>query len=133
MMKNMKIIDDYEIMKGKIAEYLSQIQVAYAENMKLITVYEQSLTNNEPELVDFDYHAALKFVRTWDIIQSEALNQSQKNLLFCYNLCDCDLETTLNTFNGKGKSYKNKATLAVLICNIRKIIKKEYNKKYGNS
>lgn len=130
-MQNMKINNDYEIMKGKIAEYLAQMQVAYDENKKLISVFEQSLTNDKPELVDFDYYAALKFVRTWDIIQSDALNQSQKNLLFCYNLCDCDLETTLNTFNGKGKSYKNKASLAVLICNIRKIIKKEYNKKYN--
>lgn len=130
-MQNMKINNDYEIMKGKIAEYLAQMQVAYDENKKLISVFEQSLTNDKPELVDFDYYAALKFIRTWDIIQSDALNQSQKNLLFCYNLCDCDLETTLNTFNGKGKSYKNKASLAVLICNIRKIIKKEYNKKYN--
>lgn len=133
MMKNMKIIDDYEIMKGKIAEYLAQMQVAYDENKALISVFEQSLTNDKPELVGFDYYAAIKFVRTWDIIQSDVLNQSQKNLLFCYNLCDCDLETTLNTFNGKGKSYKNKASLAVLICNIRKIIKKEYNRRYGNS
>lgn len=125
--------DDYEIMKGKIAEYLAQMQVAYDENKALISVFEQSLTNDKPELVGFDYYAAIKFVRTWDIIQSDVLNQSQKNLLFCYNLCDCDLETTLNTFNGKGKSYKNKASLAVLICNIRKIIKKEYNRRYGNS
>ena len=125
--------DDYEIMKGKIAEYLSQMQDIYDENKKLISIYEQSLTNDKPELVGFDYYTAIKFVRTWDIIQSDVLNQSQKNLLFCYNLCDCDLETTLNTFNGKGKSYKNKASLSVLIYNIRKIIKKEYIREYGNS
>lgn len=131
-MKNMKNID-YEIGKGKIAEYAAQIEVAYNENKQAIEIYENSLTDDEPELSDFDYGAALKFVRTWDIIKSDALNQSQRNLFYCYNACDCDLEDTLNCFNGKGKGYKNKASLAVLLCNIRKIIKSEYTKLYGNS
>lgn len=131
-MKNMKIID-YEIGKGKIAEYTANIEIAYNENKKAIQIYENSVNEDEPELSDFDYYAALKFIRTWDIIKSDVLNQSQRNLLYCYNACDCDLETTLNCFNGKGKGYKNKASLAVLLCNIRKIIKKEYTKLYGNN
>ena len=79
--------DDYEIMKGKIAKYLSQMQDIYDENKKLISIYEQSLTNDKPELVGFDYYTAIKFVRTWDIINSDVLNQSQKNLLLSYHLC----------------------------------------------
>lgn len=130
-MKNMKITD-YEIIKGKIVEYAAQIDMAYEENKEIIELWENSLVYDKPEFSDFDYYAALKFVRTWDIIKSDALNQSQRNLLYCYNACDCDLESTLNCFNGKGKGYKNKASLSVLLSNIRKIIRKEYDKLYGN-
>lgn len=131
-MRNVK----YDLAKALIASYTEEMKTVYEENQKMIDLYLCYYGGGEAPVPYDDYKTSLKFIRTWDIIQSDILNQAQRNLILLHYACDGNLDKTLNAFNGDGslsKGYKNKASLRVMLCNIRKIIKAQYFELYGDN
>lgn len=122
----------YEIGKGLVAEYIAQMETIYKEYKRLINIYENcSDADDVPELSDFNYCAALKFIRTWDIMNNN-IPAHNRNLLFAIEASGQNYNKCLEYFNGNGKGYKNNATLHVLICKARKQVRKIYDKIYGD-
>lgn len=123
---------DYEIGKGKVADYVAMMDRIYKNRLEELKLYENSLWDYVPELGEnFDYYNTLRFVRTWNIVKNE-LNVSDRNLIFCFLACDSNYDECLSWFNGNGRDLKNVASLRVLICNVRKKVRTIYAEKYGN-
>ena len=122
---------EYEKGKQILKEYIEKENNLYSWLKDMFNRYENCPYDYSPEFAGFDYNSAIKFIRTWEIINND-LPIDKKNLILIYNACGGDNAKTLEIFNGTGKVYKNKATLCVLICNTKKIIKQIYNEKYGD-
>ena len=119
----------YEQGKAKLEEYIKEQNALYQWYKDTMVRYSETVFDL-PEFAGFDYHEALFFIRTWDIIQE--LPTDKKNLFLTYCATDYNYKETLEIFNGK-RCYKNVATLRVLIALIRKIIKEKYKEKYGSN
>ena len=123
MEKNIK----YEQGKRLLEKTIKQTDI-HAEWFKdMCKNYDENL----PEYTGFDYHQAIRYMRTWDIIKE--LPTDKKNLFIIYTACDFNYKNTLAIFNDIGKGYKNAATLRVMISNIRKQIKEIYKDRYGTN
>lgn len=123
MEKNIK----YEQGKRLLEKSIKQTDM-YVEWLKdMCKNYDENL----PEYTGFDYHQAIAYMRTWDIIKE--LPTDKKNLFIIYVACDFNYKNTLAIFNDIGKGYKNAATLRVMISNIRKQIKEIYKDRYGTN
>lgn len=128
----MNINKEYEIGKGKVAEYINTMN----EQCLTLKMELEAFDNDMFDSEKFDYfnrEKALKFIRIWDIIQSDAITIAQRNLLCAFAACDNKLTECLDFFNGKGKNIKNKRTLAVMISNARKAVTNKYNELYEHS
>lgn len=124
--------NEYEIGKGMVAEYIKQMEETYDDLKRLIDLYDGTLyPENNPELVNFNYDKAIKFVRTWELINND-IQPHNRNLIFAIEASGEDYTKCLEYFNGKGKGYKNKATLHVLVCNARNELRLKYIEKYGD-
>lgn len=126
----MNINLEYEIAKGKVNEYIETMNIeceALEENIKQ---YDNDMCDST-EFDYFDREKALRFVRTWKIINSNAITIAQRNLLCAFAACNNKLEPCLVFFNGKGKNIKNKRTLAVMIANARRAVVNKYNELYS--
>ena len=119
---------DYKKLKNKMTEYSNQMKVIYEEYSHAIELYENSPVIYHPELEWFNYSVAVKFIRTWDIINND-LRESQKNLLLSYYACGESYDKMLEAFESDTCS---KGTLRVMMCLARKKVKEIYNEKYGN-
>lgn len=128
----MNINLEYEIGKGLVADYIETMERECQATKDMITEFDNDMLDSE-EFDYFDRDKALRFVRTWEIIQSDSISIAQRNLICAFAACSNKLDECLAFFNGKGKNIKNKRTLAVLISNARKAVTKEYEKKYGQS
>lgn len=125
----MNINLEYEIAKGIVSEYIDTMNKECEATEENIKLFDADMTDSTV----FDYfnrEKALRFVRTWRIIQSDKISIAQRNLLCAFAACDNKLAECLDFFNGKGKNIKNKRTLAVMISNARKAVTEEYNKLY---
>lgn len=123
---------EYEVGKEDVANYIKTMTNLYDDYKRLIDIYENTITGDEPELEYFNYKKALKFIRTWDIITKDIVPYN-RNLIFALEACGEDYTKCLAYFNGCGKGYKNKATLQVLVCRARKEVDTIYKQKYGNA
>lgn len=126
----MNINLEYEIGKGKVSEYIEEMNKRCTEIKEELKAFDSDAFDSEC----YDYFnkdKQLKFVRMWEIIQSDAITIAQRNLLCAYAACDNKLHDCLNFFNGKGKNIKNKRTLAVLISNARKAVINKYKELYN--
>ena len=122
----MKINKQYEIAKCVIVNYIAGMKELYEINQDVIDKYNNSIYDDEVE----DLEVAIKFCRTWDIIMND-LSVSDRNLFILYQASDRNMKKALEYFNSIGKSYKNTATLTVIMCGIKKKIKEIYFNKYG--
>ena len=125
----MNINKEYEIGKGKVAEYISVMDEQCATLKEDLKAFNNDMFDSE----EFDYFnkdKAERFIRTWEIIQSDAITIAQRNLLCAFAACNNKLADCLDFFNGKGKNIKNKRTLAVMISNARKAVTDKYKELY---
>lgn len=123
----MKKIEEFEVYKGKLADYIEKMEALYNYYLEAIEFYNNQPTDYVAELGDsFDLVTAINFIKSWKTIQE--MQPVQRNMLLCYVCCDCDYKKTLEVFNGEGKNYKNVASLRVLVHNARK----EFFKLYEN-
>ena len=125
----MNINKEYEIGKGKVAEYIQTMDEQCAALREEVNAFDNDMFDDE----NFDYfnrEKSMKFIRTWDIIQSDAITIAQRNLLCAFAACNNKLDECLDFFNGKGKGIKNKRTLAVMISNARKAVTEKYKELY---
>lgn len=123
---------EYEIAKGIVADYIATMNEECEGLKEEIRLFDNDMFESE----DFDYfnrEKALRFIRTWEIIQSDAITIAQRNLLCAFAACNNKLDACLDFFNGKGKGIKNKRTLAVMISNARKEVTNKYKELYGES
>lgn len=118
---------NYKKLKTEMTEYLKQMKVIYEEYSHAIELFENSVTYH-PELEWFNYSEAVKFIRTWDIINNN-LRESQKNLLLAYYACGESYDKMLEAFES---DTCTKGSLKVMMCLARKKVKEIYNEKYGN-
>lgn len=125
----MNINLEYEIGKGKVSEYIDTMNKRCSEIADEIKAFDKDMFNSD-EFEYFNRDKQLKFIRMWNIIQSDAVTIAQRNLLCAFAACDNKLSDCLDFFNGKGKNIKNKRTLAVLISNARKAVTDKYNELY---
>lgn len=119
---------NYELGKRILNKALKNTTALYQWLKESCEKYENTLFEL-PELTGFNYEKAVKFIRTWDIV--EELPADKKNLFVIFWSTGFNYKKTLEIFNGVGKGCKNVATLRVLVSNIRKIIKEQYKEKYG--
>ena len=129
----MNINLEYEIGKGKVAEYIASTDKIYNELKAQLKAYNEAIFDDEPEFEWFDEKKTLKFLRTWDIIKSDDITAAQRNLICAYEACGHNLDNLLEFFNGKGKNIKNKASLNVLLSLARKAIENKYYELYGDN
>ena len=126
-----KKINEYEVGKGLVAEYVASMDNLCDDYKRLIELYDSCIyPEDNPELADFNYDIAVKFIRTWDVIKND-IQPHNKNLIFAIEASGQNYAKCLEYFNGVGNGYKNKATLHVLVCNARKEVEKKYMEKYG--
>lgn len=126
MIKNIQ----YEEAKKKLDEYIKENSTLYEWLKDTCRKYDNAIFE-QPDFAGFNYEKALKFIRTWDIINNLPADKKNLFLLFCST--GYDYKETLEVFNGVGKGCKNVSTLRVLISNIRKIIREKYTLNYGDS
>lgn len=126
----MNINLEYEIAKGTVSEYIENMDMECAALEENIRVYDNEIYDSGT-FEYFDRNKALRFVRTWKIIKSDAITISQRNLLCAFAACNNKLTPCLVFFNGKGKNIKNKRTLAVMISNARKAVVNKYKELYN--
>lgn len=126
----MNINLEYEIGKGLVADYIETMERECQATKNMITEFDNNMLDYD-KFEYFDRDKAFRFVKTWDIIQSDSISIVQRNLICAFAACNNKLDECLAFFNGKGKNIKNKRTLAVIISNARKAVIKEYEKKYG--
>lgn len=127
----MNINLEYEIAKGMVADYIETMNEECKATEQNIILFDNDMTDSTT-FDYFDRDKALRFVRTWKIIQSDKISIARRNLLCAFAACNNKLTECLDFFNGKGKNIKNKRTLAVLISNARKAVTDEYNKLYND-
>ena len=116
----MKKNNNYEIAKGELAEYISDMEATYKYHKDMIKECEE----DESLLDVYELEEGKKFVKTWDIIKN-VLSVDEKNLLLLHQIY-IKPQKTLEVFNGMGNSVKNKATIARKIWIIKEKIKKAY-------
>lgn len=125
----MNINLEYEIGKGKVAEYIAIMNSKCEAIREEIVAFDLDMFDSDA-FEFFDREKSLKFIRTWEIIQSDAVSIAQRNLICAFAACGNKLDDCLAFFNGKGKNIKNKRTLAVMISNARKVVTDKYNELY---
>ena len=81
----------------------------------------------------FNYDKSVKITRMWEIIR-DMEDIVSRNLLLLYHACNCRYKRTLEELGRNNKVvYKNEATLRVMVCNARKIIREKYRELYGDN
>lgn len=125
-----KNTNEYEEGKELLNNYINEQEQLY-QWLKETCVKYQDAVFEVPEFEGFNYYKAVKFIRTWDLINE--LSMDKKNLFLVHCASGKKYEDTLKIFNGSGKEYKNVATLKVLITQIRNEIRKKYKEKYVDS
>lgn len=118
-----KKIKEYEVGKEILADYLKEMNEIYQE-------FYNELMNGMDMDEEFEEQKAIKFVRTWDIINKD-LKPEERNLFCTYQACGNKSQKCLEVFNGKGGNVKNIGTLRTMIYNIKKKINKIYKEKYN--
>lgn len=129
----MNINLEYEIGKGKVAEFIADTDVTYNMLQEQLKLFREGVQDEYPGMQWFNEKRTVKFLRTWDIIKSDSITAAQRNLICAYEACGHNLDALLEFFNGKGKNIKNKASLNVLLSNARKAIETKYNELYGDN
>lgn len=119
---------NYEQGKHLLQEYIQNTEQYIKWLKEMCDKYDNTLFDL-PDFGAFDYEKAVKFIRTWEIINE--FPTDKKNLFLIYCACEYNYTKTLAIFNDIGKGCKNAATLRVLISNIRKLIKEIYTERYG--
>lgn len=112
--------------KKIIDDYVKQMNEVYEEQIEYQQLYLNDKLNDEY----FDYYKSLKFTRTWEIL-NEMEDIPARNIMLLFNACGDRYKETLEALCGLGVTYKNQATLHVIITKTRKKIKDLYNDKYG--
>ena len=123
------LVKEYELAKGEITTYIDEMNKNIEEIKEDIEYYFNGAVDSS-KLEYFNINKAVKKVRTWEIIMSDKIRVSDRNMLCAYAVADYDLPTCLSFFNGKGKNIKNLKTLSTLIYNARKKVEDIYNEMY---
>jgi hypothetical protein len=118
-----KKIKEYEVGKEILADYLKEMNEVYQE-------FYNELMNGMDMDEEFEEQKAIKFIRTWNIINKD-LKPEERNLFCTYQACGNKSQKCLEVFNGKGGNVKNIGTLRTMIYNIKKKINKIYKEKYN--
>lgn len=118
-----KKIKEYEVGKEILADYLKEMNEIYQD-------FFNELINGMDMDEEFEEQKAIKFVRTWDIINKD-LKPEERNLFCTFQACGNKSQKCLEVFNGKGGNVKNIGTLRTMIYNIKKKINKIYKEKYN--
>lgn len=118
-----KKIKEYEVGKEILADYLKEMNEIYQD-------FFNELINGMDMDEEFEEQKAIKFVRTWDIINKD-LKPEERNLFCTFQACGNKSKKCLEVFNGKGGNVKNIGTLRTMIYNIKKKINKIYKEKYN--
>lgn len=118
-----KKIKEYEVGKEILADYLKEMNEIYQD-------FFNELINGMDIDEEFEEQKAIKFVRTWDIINKD-LKPEERNLFCTFQACGNKSQKCLEVFNGKGGNVKNIGTLRTMIYNIKKKINKIYKEKYN--
>lgn len=118
-----KKIKEYEVGKEILADYLKEMNEIYQDLFN-------ELINGMDMDEEFEEQKAIKFVRTWDIINKD-LKPEERNLFCTFQACGNKSQKCLEVFNGKGGNVKNIGTLRTMIYNIKKKINKIYKEKYN--
>lgn len=118
-----KKIKEYEVGKEILADYLKEMNEIYQD-------FFNELVNGMDMDEEFEEQKAIKFVRTWDIINKD-LKPEERNLFCTFQACGNKSQKCLEVFNGKGGNVKNIGTLRTMIYNIKKKINKIYKEKYN--
>ena len=109
--------------------FVKQMNEAYNEQTYLIDLYNNSVNPDTPELEYFDCNKAIKFTRTWELIQQ--LKPQQRNLLIC-RMAFTTIAECLRVFNGVNNTKTNDTTFRVLVYNAKNELKRLYNQRYDN-
>lgn len=118
-----KKIKEYEVGKEILADYLKEMNEIYQD-------FFNELVNGMDMDEEFEEQKAIKFIRTWDIINKD-LKPEERNLFCTFQACGNKSQKCLEVFNGKGGNVKNIGTLRTMIYNIKKKINKIYKEKYN--
>jgi hypothetical protein len=118
-----KKIKEYEVGKEILADYLKEMNEVYQE-------FYNELMNGMDMDEEFEEQKAIKFIRTWNIINKD-LKPEERNLFCTFQACGNKSQKCLEVFNGKGGNVKNIGTLRTMIYNIKKKINKIYKEKYN--
>jgi len=125
MKKNIKYKEGKELME----RYVTKTE-RYVESLQWMCDKYACTDFDLPEFAGFDYGKAIRYMRTWKIIQE--LPVDKRNLWLVYLACETDYTKTLEVYNGVGQTCKNIATLRVMVSNVRKLIRSKYTERYGS-
>lgn len=116
--------------KSKILldNYIEEMERLYSMHKYLQKKFIDGIHEDAAELDNFNYKESIEFVRTWDIIKN--MNASQRNIYLLFMIAEGKYKPLMKII---GNEYKNEATLRVMVCNAKKIIKNKYKELYGTN
>lgn len=116
MKKNKQLLDNY----------IEEMDKQYEMHKYLQNKFINGINEDDSELEYFNYKKSVEFVRTWDIIKE--MNPIQRNIYLLFMIAEGKYKDLVKLMDNR---FKNEATLRVMVCNAKRIIKDRYKELYG--